>query len=104
MKNFFVEGWYMASGVCERLFLMFACRDQRFFRNRRLLILRRLFSTGSTAHWANAKVIEEFLPNAETDPSRRNSIVLKVVIASVRVMSSRHCGENSNRTHSWYPL
>lgn len=100
MKNFFLEGWYMASGVCERLFLMFACRDQRFFRNRRLLILRRLFSTASAAHWGNAKVIEEFLLNAETDSSRRNSIVLRVVIASVTVMSSRHCGDNSNCTHS----
>ena len=100
MKNFFLEGWYMASGVCERLFLMFACRNQRFFRNRLLLILRRLFSTVSTAHWGNAKVIEAFLLNTETDSSRHNSIVLRVGIASASVMPSRHCGENSNSTHS----
>ena len=100
MKNFFLEGWYMASGVCERLFLMFACRDQRFFRNRRLLILRRLFSTVSTAHWGNAKVIEEFLLNTETDSSRHNFIVLRVGIASVTVMSSIHCVANSNCTHA----
>ena len=79
---------------------MCACIAQRFFRNRRLVILRRLFATASAAHWGNAKVIEEFLLNAETDHLRRNFIVLKVAIALASVMPSRHCGENSNSTHS----
>ena len=79
---------------------MCACIAQRFFRNRRLVILRQLFCTASAVHWGNAKVIEEFLLNAETDPLRRNFIVLKVAIASASVMPSRHCGENSNSTHS----